>query len=307
MKNLIKQIFILLLIIGCKEATAQQDPQYTQYMYNMSVVNPAYAGSNEATSLGLLGRTQWVGVSGAPNTFTSFIHSPVGKNVGLGFSLIHDKVGPITETYAFVDFSYNIKVTENANLAFGIKAGAAFQQIGLLQLNQVDSGDVSFNQNVNNTHPNFGTGAFYYTEKFYLGVAVPNLLETLHFEKSNGVITKASDDRHIFINSGYVFDLNKDFKLKPSFLAKYAKQSPLSVDLSANILWLDKLEFGLSHRLDDSWSALVNLRVKNNLRIGYAYDHTVSNLGTFNTGSHEFMLLFDFVFVNSNIKSPRFF
>jgi len=224
MKNLIKQIFILLLIIGCKEATAQQDAQYTQYMYNMSVINPAYAGSNEATSLGLLGRTQRVGVSGAPNTFTGFIHSPVGKNVGLGFSLIHDKIGPVTETYAFVDFSYTIKIAKNSNLAFGIKAGAAFQQIGLLQLNQVDSGVVSFNQNVNNTHPNFGTGTFYYTEKFYLGVAVPNLLETLHFEKSNGVITKASDDRHIFINSGYVFDLNKDFKLKPSFLAKYAKQ-----------------------------------------------------------------------------------
>ena len=307
MKNLFKLTFLLFLVLGNKKANAQQDPQYTQYMYNMSVINPAYAGSNEATSLGLLGRSQWVGIDGAPNTFTAFIHSPVGKNVGLGFSLVHDKVGPVTETFAFVDFSYTIKVTENSNLAFGLKAGAAFQQIGLLQLNQVDSGDVSFNQNVNNTHPNFGTGAFYYTDRFYLGVAVPNLLETLHFEKSNGVITKASDDRHFFINSGYVFDLNENFKLKPSFLAKYAKQSPLSLDLSANILWQDKLEFGLSHRLDDSWSALVNLRVNNNLRIGYAYDHTTSNLGTFNSGSHELLLLFDFVFVNNNLKSPRFF
>ncbi|MEN8836307.1 MAG: type IX secretion system membrane protein PorP/SprF [Polaribacter sp.] len=307
MKNLFKLIFLVLLTLWNKDAKAQQDPQYTQYMYNMSVINPAYAGSNEATSLGLLGRSQWVGIDGAPNTFTAFIHSPIGKNVGLGFSLVHDKVGPVTETFAFVDFSYTIKITENSNLAFGIKAGAAFQQIGLLQLNQVDIGDVSFNQNVNNTHPNFGAGAFYYTDRFYIGVAVPSLLETLHFEKSNRVITKASDDKHFFINSGYVFDLNKDFKLKPSFLAKYAKQSPLSLDLSANILWQDKLEFGLSHRLDDSWSALFNLRVNNNLRIGYAYDHTTSNLGTFNSGSHELLLLFDFVFVNSNIKSPRFF
>ncbi len=307
MKNLLKLTLLLFLVLGNNDAKAQQDPQYTQYMYNMSVINPAYAGSNEATSLGLLGRSQWVGIDGAPNTFTAFIHSPVGKNVGLGFSLVHDKVGPVTETFAFVDFSYTIKITENSNLAFGLKAGAAFQQIGLLQLNQVDSGDVSFNQNVNNTHPNFGTGAFYYTDRFYLGVAVPNLLETLHFEKSNGVITKASDVRHFFINSGYVFDLNENFKLKPSFLAKYAKQSPLSLDLSANILWQDKLEFGLSHRLDDSWSALVNLRVNNNLRIGYAYDHTTSNLGTFNSGSHELLLLFDFVFVNNKYKSPRFF
>lgn len=307
MKNLSKLILILLFTIGNKEATAQQEPQYTQYMYNMSVVNPAYAGSNEATSLGFLSRTQWVGVSGAPSTFTGFIHSPVGRKVGLGFSLIHDKVGPVTETFVSVDVSYTVKLTKKSNLALGLKAGAAFQQIGLLQLNQADSGDVSFNQNLNKTHPNLGTGIFYYTERFYLGVAAPYLIEALHFEKSNGVITKASDDRHFFINSGYVLNLKEGFKLKPSILAKYARQSPLSIDFSANILWQDKLEFGLSHRLHDSWSALVNLRINNNLRIGYAYDHTTSNLGIINSSSHEFLLLFDLVFLNSNYKSPRFF
>ena len=307
MKNLLLTVSVILSCFFSLNTQSQQDPQYTQYMYNMSVVNPAYAGSKEATSIGVLGRKQWVGTSGAPTIYTAFMHSPLGKNLGLGLSLISDKIGPVSETTTFIDFSYTIRVSEKAKLAFGLKAGAVFQNIGILDLNQVQTGDTTFDENVNNVHPNFGFGMFYYNKMFYLGASIPNLLSSLHFEKSNGVITKASENKHYFITSGYVFDLTEEFKFKPSAMAKFAKHTPLSLDLSMNILWKEKLEFGISHRFDDSWSGLINMKVNDSLRIGYAYDHTTSNLGTFNSGSHEILLLFDFVFTNNNYKSPRFF
>ncbi|MGG6231477.1 PorP/SprF family type IX secretion system membrane protein [Tenacibaculum sp. SDUM215027] len=305
-----KKIYLILLVILVSTSIkmfAQQDPQYTQYIYNMSIINPAYAGSKEKISLGLLARSQWVGVSGAPKTFSGFIHSPVSRKIGLGLSLIHDKIGPVSETHAYADFSFTINTSENAKLAFGLKAGATFQQIGLLTLNQVESNDPQFSQNSNKTHPNFGVGAFYYKENFYVGASIPNLLETLHFERSNGKITKASEKMHGFLTAGYVIDLKNDFQLKPSVLVKYADSSPLSLDLSLNLLWNNKVEFGVAHRIDDSWSAIINFKIRKDLRLGYAYDYTVSNLGEFSSGSHEFLLLFDFNSRENTYRQPRFF
>ena len=305
-----KKTYVILLFLLVKISSrgfAQQDPQYTQYIYNMAVVNPAYAGSKEGINLGLLSRLQWVGVRGAPKTFSGFIHSSVSRKVGLGGSLIHDKIGPVSETHAYADFSFTINTSERGKLAFGLKAGATFQQIGLLTLNQVESNDPKFSQNSNKTYPNFGVGVFYYQEKFYAGISVPNLLETLHFERSNGKITKASEKIHGFLATGYVMNLKHNFQLKPSTFVKYADSAPLSLDLSLNLLWNNKVEFGISHRLDDSWSGIINFKIKKNLQIGYAYDHTVSNLGEFSSGSHEFLLLFDFKTGESTYKQPRFF
>lgn len=306
MKRKLYTIALLIFFSVSVTVSAQQDVQYTQYMYNMATINPAYAGSNSGISFGFLGRQQWVGIHGAPESITAFIHSPVGKKLGLGLSLIHDKIGPVTETHAYADFSYTLKTSEEYRLAFGLKAGATFQQIGLLNLSQANPNDPSFNQNSNKTHPNFGVGAFFYGDKFYAGLSVPNLLKTLHFDRSNGRVSRAVDAVHGFFTTGYVFDLKNNFKLKPSTLAKYVSYAPLSVDISLNLMWKNKLEFGVSHRLDDSWSGLVNFRVSDSLRIGYAYDHTVSNLSEFNSGSHEFMILFDFL-KQIEFVSPRFF
>lgn len=305
MKKIIGIIAVVLFTVSAK---AQQDPQYTQYMYNMNIINPAYAGSYDALSLNFLGRTQWVGIDGAPRTFTMGINTPVGKNVGLGLSLIVDEIGPIQEQNAYGDFSYTLKVTENANLAFGLKGGFTFFNVCLPCLNPVNGGDAAFvNQNVNRVMPNIGAGVYYYTDKFFLGASAPNLLETLHFDKQGGQITRASERKHLFLTSGYVFDLSDAVKLKPSTMIKAAEGAPLSIDLSGNVLLYDKLEFGLSYRLHESVSGLVNVRASNSLRIGYAYDHTLTNLGNFNSGSHEIFLLFNFDFQRDKIKSPRFF
>jgi type IX secretion system PorP/SprF family membrane protein len=283
---------------------AQQDPHYTQYMYNMNLLNPAYAGSNESLSLGFLGRTQWVGLDGAPKTATLTVHSPVGKNVGLGFSVMADEIGPVKETNLYADVSYTLQTSNIGKFAFGIKAGVTLQDLGLATIATV-APDVNFTDNLNKSYPNVGVGVFYYTDKFYAGASIPNMIESNHFEKQGGIISKASEKMHYFITSGYVLKLSESFKFKPSFLTKVVTGSPISLDLSANFLYNDKLELGVSYRIDDSLSGLVNFAVNNNLRIGYAYDYTTSNLGDYNSGTHEVILLYDFKLLK--FKSPRFF
>lgn len=296
-----------MLLLPFTIVKAQQDPQYTQYMYNLGVVNPAYAGSKDALSIGVLGRTQWVGVSGAPQTLTAFINAPVGKRIGLGLSVIADKTGPVSEKNAYLDFSYTLPISEEVKLALGLKAGFSFQDIGLLSLTQVKPNDPLFVENKNRTFPNFGLGAFFYTNKMYVGLSVPNLMETKHFEKSGGVITKASEEKHAFFTGGYVFDVSETLKFKPSFMTKFAFNAPISIDMSANFMYNQKVEAGLSYRWDDSVSAMVNLKASESFWIGYAYDHTVSNLALHNSGTHEITLLFDFSFNKNTVKSPRFF
>ncbi len=282
----------------------QQDPQYTQYMYNMNVINPAYAGSNEALSIGLLGRTQWVGLNGAPKTATFSAHAPMGNNLGMGLSIMTDEIGPLKETNVYTDFSFTIQTSEMGKLAFGLKGGLTFHDLGLATLTTVLP-DVNFSENTNRIYPNFGAGIFYYTDKFYLGASLPNMIESNHFERSGGIISKASEKMHYFLTSGYVFNLSDRLKFKPSFMAKTALGSPISLDISSNFLIDEKIELGASYRLDDAVSALINFAVNKNLRIGYAYDYTVSNIGQFNSGSHEVILLYDFRLIK--YKSPRFF
>jgi type IX secretion system PorP/SprF family membrane protein len=305
MKNQILLIAVVLFTISAK---AQQDPQYTQYMFNMNIINPAYAGAYESLNINMLARTQWVGVEGAPKTLTFGINAPVGKNVGLGLSVIVDEIGPVKEQNIYGDFSYTLKLGENANLALGLKAGFTFFNICLPCLNTINENDQAFvNENANKIMPNIGAGAFYYTDKFYTGLSIPNLLETFQFEKDGGQASRASERKHFFLVSGYVFDVSNDVKLKPSILAKVAEGAPVSIDFSGNILLYDQLEFGLSYRINESVSALINLRASRTLRIGYAYDYTLTNFGNFNSGSHEIFALFNFDFERSRIRSPRFF
>lgn len=272
----------------------QQNPHYTQYMYNMNIVNPAYAGYKGALVLSVLGRTQWVGIEEAPRTFTFNAQAPIGKNLGMGLSIIADKIGPLSEQNVYGDFSYTVQVNDEAKLAFGLKAGVTFLSAPLSFLNTVDSGDIAFRNNLNRTTPNFGVGLYYSTDKYYLGLSAPNLLETVHFERGNGIVSKALEEIHYFFTAGYVFQMSDEIKFKPSFLAKAVSGAPISVEYSANVLFQENIEFGLSYRYDDSFSAIFSLNVSDQLRMGYAYDHTFTNLGNFNSGSHEVLMTFTF-------------
>jgi type IX secretion system PorP/SprF family membrane protein len=299
-----KNFYIIIVLLIATQVYGQQDPQYTQYMYNMNVINPAYAGSKENLSFGLLYRTQWTGIDGAPKTGTFFAHSPVGEKVGLGLSVISDEVGPVKETNAYVDFSYTLKLGGAHKLAFGIKAGATFHDIGLAGIDLIDPNDPFF-QNINTTTPNIGAGFFYYTDNYYLAGSVPNILNSVHLDANGNKI--GSEDSHYFLTGGYVFDLSANAKLKPSFLVKSAFGAPTSFDANLNVLFYDRFEIGGSYRLDDSFSGLVNFAITPSLRIGYAYDSVTSDIKRFAPASHEFMLLFDLNFPKKVSRSPRYF
>lgn len=299
----------LLLSIGLlSEVSAQQDPHYTQYMYNMSVMNPAYAGSKENLSMGLLHRRQWIELEDAPTTSTLFGHSPVGKNVGLGLSVVSDKIGPVEENNVYGDFSYTLKLGGEHKLALGLKAGLTLHNVALnsrIASTLPDPTDGVFGADVSNSYFNFGTGAFYYTNKYYLGLSVPNMMRAKHLD-FNGR-SYGSETSHYFFTGGYVFDINENVKFKPFFMAKSSFEAPASWDVSTNFMFKDKFEIGGTYRLDDSFGAMVNYAITPSLKIGYAYDHIVSDLKVTTPSSHEVILLFDVNFSKKVSRSPRYF
>lgn len=310
-----KKIYItsLILFVFGLSSQAQQDPHYTQYMYNMNVMNPAYAGSKETLSLGLLYRQQWVNVDGAPKTATFSGHSPVGKNVGLGLSFISDKIGPVEENNVYADFSYTLNLGGEHRLAMGLKAGATFHKVGLYS--DIGNGyvpdpnDVAFSENINNIYMNVGAGFFYYTQKYYLALSVPNMLNSKHLDVTqNGTgYNFGSETQHYFLTGGYVFNLSDNTKFKPSFMLKSAFNVTPSLDVSANVLFFEKFEIGATYRIDDSYGGMVNYAITPSIRVGYAYDHIVSDLKVTTPASHEFMLLFDLNFAKKASISPRYF
>lgn len=318
MKNLNiyhKIIALLGLTLVSIQSFGQQDPQFTQYMYNMSVVNPAYATADEGMlNLGGLYRTQWVGLEGAPKTGSFFAHTPINNKIELGISFTNDNIGDIVnENNIYADFAYVLPVGLESKLSLGIKAGFTFFDTTfdgfILQSGGVNT-DIAFNENISKAFPNLGIGAFFFSENYYLGLSAPNMLTSKHIESENGITATGVQDIHYFFTGGYVFDINENLKFKPAFMTKAVKGSPIAMDVTANVLINERLEAGLGYRLGDAVSALVNFRVSPDLRIGYAYDYTTTNLGSFNSGSHEIFILFDvdlFGFKSGYDRSPRFF
>lgn len=311
-KNM-KYLILLSALFMCLVSSAQQNPQYTQYMYNMSLVNPAYATDNEdIINIGGLYRAQWVGSVGGPTTGSFFAHSALGKKVEGGVSVVHDEIGGIVkETSLYADFAYVLPVSENNKLSFGIKGGATFFSTNFNGFVYSDVlPDPAFANNLSRTFPNVGIGTFYFSKNYYIGFSAPNLLTTKQLEQRDGIVTTGVEAVHYFFTGGYVFNINNNLKFKPAFMAKAVSGAPTSIDLTGNILINNIFEAGLGYRLGDSFSGLVNFKVNPSLRVGYAYDYTLSNLGRFNSGSHEIMILFDLSksgSKNGYDKSPRFF
>lgn len=293
---------------------SQQDAQYTQYMYNMSVINPAYTTGNIGiVNLGALHRTQWVGANGAPKSSNIFAHTPLNENVEVGFSLVNDNIGDVVkENNLNADFAYKLDLEENGQLSFGLKAGVTFFDVNFNGF-VLESGDVftdpDFAENINRSFFNIGAGVYYNTENYYVGLSIPAILNAKHLDRDNGKY-QGTDEAHTYLTGGYVFEINELFKFKPAFMAKAVKGAPITLDLTANVLFDNKIEFGVGYRLDDAFSGMVNFKATPELRIGYAYDHTISNLGPFSSGSHELFILYDLNIFGLNKgydKSPRFF
>ena len=305
MKTSNNVVLVLVILFAVLSVKAQQDPQYTQYMYNTMSINPAYAGSRGHLSMTALARTQWVGVDGAPETQTFSVNTPIGyTGIGVGLNIINDKLGPSTETYFDANVSYTIRTSEEGQFAFGMRVGGRILNLDWSK-GRFQTPDVLFNNNLNNKFlPTIGAGVFFHKPKWYVGLSIPNFLRTQHYD--DFVEAVSAERMHYFAIAGYVFDLTENIKFKPAILSKIVSGAPLSLDVSANFLFNEKFSFGVAYRWDDAISAIVGFQISETLTLGYAYDLTTSNFNNYNSGSHEVMLTFN-VLEKKKLKSPRFF
>jgi type IX secretion system PorP/SprF family membrane protein len=297
-------LLFLLILVGIS-SQAQQDAQFTQYMYNTINVNPAYAGSRGVTSIFGMHRTQWVGIEGAPQTNSFSVNTPLGESkVGLGLSVISDKIGPTVDNNLAADFSYTIQTSDTYKLAFGIKAGGSFFNLDVSRLDPNNPIDPSLT-NYNKFNPQLGAGLYLHSEKTYLGVSVPNFLQTNRYN-DNDVAIYSPKMTYYFI-AGHVFDLSPSVQCKPALLTKLVNGAPLQVDLSGNFLIMDKFTLGVAYRWDAAVSGLAGFQVSESLFIGYGYDYETTQLQKYNSGSHEVFLRYELFSNYNTIVSPRFF
>lgn len=304
----IKKHIIALALLSCTVGFAQQLPQFTQYMFNTISVNPAYAGSRETLSIVGLHRSQWVGIEGAPSTQTLSIHSPLrNEKIGLGLSFIKDELGYENFSYLYGDFSYTVQTGDQARLAFGLKAG--FTQYSLDNEFRNDP-SISPDQVIfgieNRWSPNIGAGVYWHTNRWYLGLSTPRILNTNLNEKEG---FEALERVSYYFTGGYVFDISNNTKFKPAFLVKATNGAPISYDLTANFLFYEKFWLGGSYRINESAAALgaiADFQVSKQIRIGYAYEYPLSDLNAYTDGTHEIIVMFE-LFKEQRVKSPRYF
>ncbi|MGM0650830.1 MAG: PorP/SprF family type IX secretion system membrane protein [Bacteroidota bacterium] len=311
MKTLKKIALITVLAFGSLTLNAQQVPMYTHYMYNTLVINPAYAGSRDALTVTALHRSQWVGFSGAPMTQTLSLHAPLrNKHIGVGLSVMNDKIGPTNNTSIYGDFAFIMQMSEKSKLALGLSAGADIFQAELSSVALDQEDDPAFlHDNSNHITPNFGFGAYYYRERFYAGVSVPSLLENDYFENENGTTLIGKEKRHFYLIAGSLFNLSENLELKPTMLIKATGAAPIQADLTASFIIMKRLLLGGMFRTGDSFGILVGFDATEQLHLGYSYDWSYGlETMRYNGGSHELVLRYDFTFFDDKqIHSPRNF
>ena len=300
------KILIFALMLTSYAGFAQQDAQYTQYMYNTININPAYAGSRGVMSVFGLHRTQWVGLDGAPTTNTFSLNTPINNsNLGVGFSLVNDRIGPTSDNTISADISYTIPMNEVYKLSFGVKASGNIFNLDTDKLDPAQANDPNL-QNFNNEFsPNFGAGVYLHSDKLYLGLSVPNFLQDSKYNDNEVAVFQ--ERMNFYFIGGYVFDVSQSIKFKPAVLTKMVTGAPLQVDASANFLFFDKFMLGGAYRWDAAVSALAGFQVTDGLFIGYSYDMETTQLRRYNSGSHEVFLRFELFNKVSKMVSPRFF
>jgi type IX secretion system PorP/SprF family membrane protein len=299
------KLFSFVLMFTTIVSFAQQDAQFSQYMYNTINVNPAYAGSRGALSIFALHRTQWVGLDGAPVTNAVSVNTPLNEsNLGLGVSFVNDRIGPTHENTISADLSYTIPTSDTFKLSFGIKATANLFDLDVTRLNPVND-DPSLHDFNNKFSPNFGAGVYYHSDKAYIGLSVPNFIETNRYDDNDVAIFK--EKINYYLIAGYVFDLNNYIKFKPALLTKMVEGAPLQVDVSGNFMLNEKFVLGVAYRWSAALSAMAGFQVSDALYIGYGYDLETTNLDNYNSGSHEIFLRYELFNKNKKMTSPRFF
>jgi len=310
MKRL-KIIFLsALTLLLAKTSMAQQDPMFTQYMFNTLAINPAYAGSRNVVSATALMRSQWTGIEGAPKTGTFTIDAPVmDKRFGVGLQLLTDKLGVTQTNAAAVSLAYRIRL-DKGSLSFGLQGDVSQYRADLtsVDLNTGSPYDPAFANNVRRTLFNFGTGAYYNSDRFFVGLSAQDLVPNrLSEPNENGDRLAGKQALHVFLSSGYVFPVSEDLNLKPSFLIKYVHGAPIEGDINGTLWIKDVIGIGAQYRTSADIAGLLEIQATPQIRIGYSYDRSVTKLQGFNSGSHEIMLRYEFGFERGKIISPRYF
>lgn len=310
MQILSKFSIVLLVVVSfCGNFSySQQDPQYSMYMFNPLSSNPAYAGSRDALSITLLGRKQWVGFDGAPETGSLTLHSPLkNEHIALGLSVIYDKIGPTTNNMVYADVAYRFQVSAKSKLSFGIKLGADIYSANFNGLIVNDNSDVLYTTPISNKlMPNGGFGVYWYSAESYVGLTAPRLIENT-YGLSVGSGEQAKQNRHYFLMAGHTFRMSSTIDLIPSVVVKAVQDAPLSLDLNLNVFFYERFWIGAGYRVGDAVIANIMYHFSPKFRAGYAYDYTLSKLGGYNTGSHEIMLNYDLDFLGKGFKTPRRF
>ncbi|WP_136466095.1 type IX secretion system membrane protein PorP/SprF [Flagellimonas onchidii] len=291
--TLCKRITLVFLMGYVGTCFGQKEPQYTQYMYNIGSFNPGYVGTVESPEIAGLYRAQWVDIPGAPTTIRFGANVPLAnEKSGLGLNVVQDELGPSKQTYANLSYSYQINLSDNTKLSFGMVAGGSFLNLDYSKGTVVNPSDPTLvGENQSNFYPTVGAGLFMYgDEDWYLGLSVPNFLTNGLY--NDEVATVVEDNMQFNAIGGYVFQISERTKFKPAFLINYLSGSPLNLNLSANFQFIDALTLGASYRFDNAVSGLAGFQISNTLFIGYTYDYNTNGLGEYSGGSHEAILKF---------------
>lgn len=308
------QRILTLIIIGlaATQAGAQQEMLMSQYMFSGLFINPAYSGTHPYAEATGLYRTQWTGFDGAPSTQTFGVEGPIANEImGLGLTFIHDRLGDTRQTEVFANWSYHLFLDSDGKnrLSFGLRAGFADYTAKLSETFVFEEGDPVFMEDVGHEFvPKFGAGIYFYSRRWYAGFSIPTL-----YAADDGVRFNINDvgDRyfepHSYLTAGYVFDVNANLQVKPSFLVRYVSDAPVQADINCNLLIKNTFWIGASYRTGDAIVGILEYNIGNDLRAGYAYDFATTAIGDYSSGSHEFMLSYKFGRDPIKTKSPRYF
>ncbi|WP_418501201.1 type IX secretion system membrane protein PorP/SprF [Flagellimonas sp.] len=304
-KNRIGAILCLTLALQWTGVKGQQAPQYTQYMYNTTVLNSGYTGTSANFEANVLYRTQWVGLDGAPETQSFTIQGRTGKRIGLGLTAVNDNIGASNNVKVNGHFAYELPTGQKTKLSLGLNAGLDILNIDWSKGIYSDDLDPVFRENLNETRPMFGVGAYFYSDRWYLGLSTDNFLNSEIYSDDDRAVTDRKSQYYFM--AGYVMDLSSSVKFKPAMLTKHVAGTPLTLDVSANFLLQEKVSLGVAYRYDDAVSILAGLHFAKRFFVGYAYDYSLTGLDNYNDGSHEIILKYSVFDVNKRALSPRFF
>jgi len=312
MKRTIKRLFCAALIVasGTGASVAQQHPIFTQYMFNGLVINPAYAGTHESTTLTASFRNQWTGIANAPQTQVLSVHSPVKfSRSAVGGLAVHDQVGVTNNYMMYGVYAYHIPVSEKAQISVGGQAGFTYYKSNYTDLdiitNTGTNDDPTFASNESRFMPNLGIGAFYYSAKAYVGLSIPEIVNNPWSRIDPSL--KSRQERHYFLSAGYVFDLSPDLKLKPNILLRWMQTGPFQFDINANLFIKDMVSIGVSYRMQDSVDGMLQYRVNDQFSIGYSYGYPMSSLASLQSGTHEIVVNYRLKKSKNIVLSPRYF